>query len=58
MSRAPLRVGWIRKLSPLLAAPARLSVTPSIVCGNAANVVWVLSVKRVSVQLPALKDRR
>src|SRR3954453_23351331 len=46
MSRAPLRVGWIRKRSPLLAAPAaRFSVTPSTVCGKAANTVWVLSVK-------------
>src|SRR3954466_14604759 len=39
ISRAPLRVGWIRKLSPLLAAPdGEFSVTPSTVCGNVVNV--------------------
>ena len=40
----------------MLAAPlASVSVTPSTVCGNVANVLCVLSDRRVSVHVPAVE---
>ena len=51
-AEAPLRVGWIRKLS-LVAGSGRgglrSSVSPSMVCGKPAKVAWLPSSRRVSV---------
>ena len=49
MSRAPVRVGCSRKVSPFAGVPdARVIVTPSIVCGKLANVLVFPSESRVT----------